>query len=90
MLGAKLGRLYHQKWVKGTNPPDESLLSAPDNTSFANYSHDYELVDQMRIFPFEPRTVVALALAGLLPRVPLLATVMPIEEIFKLLLKVLG
>jgi hypothetical protein len=89
-LGAKLGRLYHQKWVKGINPTYESLLSAPDNTSLANYSHDYELVDQMRIFPFEPRTVVALALAGLLPMVPLLATVMPVEEIFKLLLKVLG
>ena len=65
-------------------------FGAPDNTSLANYSHDYELVDRMRIFPFEPRTVVALALAGLLPIVPLLATVMPMAEIFKLLLKVLG
>jgi hypothetical protein len=89
-LGAKLGRLYHQKWVKGINPADDSLLSTSDNTSLANYSRDYELVDQMRIFPFEPRTVIVLALAGLIPMVPLLATVMPMEQIFKLLLKVLG
>jgi hypothetical protein len=66
------------------------MLSAPDNTSLANYSHDYELVERMRAFPFEPRTAVVLAIAGLLPLVPLLATVMPMEEIFKLLLKVLG
>jgi len=88
-LACKLGRLYDQKWVKG-NPLGESLLSTPDNTSLADYSHDYELVDRMRVFPFEPRTAVALALAGLIPMAPLLATVMPIEEIFKLLLKALG
>lgn len=88
-LGCKLGRLYDGKWVKG-NPLGESLLSAPDNTSLANYSHDYELVDRMRVFPFEPRTAVVLALAALIPMVPLLATVMPMEEIFKLLLKALG
>jgi hypothetical protein len=76
--------LYDRKWVKG-NPAGESLLSTPDNTSLANYSRDYELVDRMRVFPFEPRTVVAPALAGLIPMVPLLATVMPMEEIFKLL-----
>lgn len=89
-LGGQLGRLYHRKWVKGINPGGESMLSAPDNTSLANYSHDYELVERMRAFPFEPRTAVVLAIAGLLPLVPLLATVMPMEEIFKLLLKVLG
>jgi len=89
-LACKLGRLYDQKWVKGMTPAGESLLSTPDNTSLANYSRDYELVDRMRVFPFEPRTAVALALAGLIPMVPLLATVMPMEEIFKLLLKALG
>jgi len=88
-LACKLGRLYDRKWVQG-NPLGESLLSTPDNTSLANYSHDYELVDRMRVFPFEPRTAVALALAGLIPMVPLLATVMPMDEIFKLLLKALG
>ena len=89
-LACKLGRLYDQKWVKGRIPAGESLLSAPDNTSLANYSRDYELVDRMRVFPFEPRTAVVLALAGLIPMVPLLATVMPMEEIFKLILKTLG
>jgi hypothetical protein len=89
-LACKLGRLYDQKWARGITPVGESLLSTPDNTSLANYSRDYELVDRMRVFPFEPRTAGALALAGLIPMVPLLATVMPMEEIFKLLLKALG
>jgi hypothetical protein len=88
-LGVQLGRLYHEKWVKGINGADDSLLSTPDNTSLANYSRDFELVEQTRPFPFEPRTAVFLALAALIPMVPLLATVMPMEEIFELLLKVL-
>ncbi len=88
-LGVKLGRLYHQKWVGEINPADESLLSAPDNASLANYSRDFELVEQMRPFPFEPRTALVLALAGLIPMAPLLTAVMPMQEIFELLLKVL-
>ena len=51
---------------------------------------DYELVDRMRVFPFEPRTAVVLALAGLIPMAPLLALVMPMEEIFKLFLKAMA
>jgi hypothetical protein len=86
-LGTKLARVYDQKWVKGMTPLGESFLSTPDNASLANYSRDYELVDRMRVFPFDPRTAVGLALAGLVPMVPLLATVMPMEEIFKLVLK---
>jgi hypothetical protein len=89
-LGCKLGRFYDQKWVKGFSRIGESLLAMPDNTSLANFSRNYELVDRMRVFPFEPRTAVVLAVAGLIPMVPLLATVMPMEEIFKLLLKALG
>jgi len=89
-LACKLGRLYDQKWVKGVTPGSESFLSTPDNTSLANYSRDYELVDRMRIFPFDPRTAGALAVAGLLPMVPLLATVMPMAEILKLVLRAMG
>jgi hypothetical protein len=75
--------------VKGISTGDDSLLSTPDNTSLANYSRDFELVEQTRAFPFEPKTVFILALAGLILVVSLLATVMPMQEIFELLLKVL-
>ncbi|MGC2269540.1 MAG: hypothetical protein WA608_22330, partial [Candidatus Acidiferrales bacterium] len=85
-LGCNLGRLYHRKWMTGSNLAAESLLTVPDNNSLANYSRDYELVDRMRAFPFEPRTAIVLVLASLIPMAPLVATVMPVGEIFKLLL----
>jgi len=89
-LACTLGRLYDRKWVQAMTPATESILSTSDNTSLANYSRDYELVDRMRVFPFDPRTAFGLALAGLVPMVPLLATVMPMAEIFKLVLKTIG
>lgn len=89
-LACTLGRLYDRKWVQAMTPAAESILSTSDNTSLANYSRDYELVDRMRVFPFDPRMAVGLALAGLVPMVPLLATVMPMQEIFKLVLKAMG
>lgn len=89
-LGSGLGRLFHQKWVKGVNPAGESELGNPDISSLADYGRAYELVDQMRIFPFEPRTAVVLALAGLIPMVPLLATVLPMEQMLKLFMAVLA
>jgi len=89
-LACMLGRLYDRKWVQATTPAAESILSTSDNASLATYSRDYELVDRMRVFPFDPRTAVGLALAGLVPMVPLLATVIPMQEIFKLVLKVMG
>ena len=89
-VACNLGRLYDRKWVKGTTPGAESMLSASDNASLANYSRNYELVEHMRAFPFDLRTVIGLALAGLIPMVPLLATVVPMEEIFKLVLKAMG
>ena len=89
-LACTLGRLYDRKWLQAATPAAESILSTSDNASLANYSRDYELVDRMRVFPFDPRTAIGLTLAGLVPMVPLLATVMPMQEIFKLVLKAMG
>jgi hypothetical protein len=89
-LACNLGRLYDRKWLKGMTPGTESILSTSDNASLANFSHDYELVESMKPFPFDRRTAIGLALAGLIPMVPLLATVMPMAEIFKLVLKAMG
>jgi hypothetical protein len=42
----------------------------------------------MKLFPMGPRTPIHLALACLVPMAPLLLTVMPLEDILKLLVKV--
>ena len=48
-------------------------------------NRNIQLLADVADFSFEPRTSVVLALVGLIPMVPLRATVMPTQEIFKLL-----
>jgi len=44
-------------------------------------------VEKMKPLPVDPRTLLHLVLASLLPLTPLLLTVMPLKDILKLLLK---
>jgi hypothetical protein len=41
-----LDYLYHQRWLTGINIAGHSVLSTSNNTSLANYSRDFELVEQ--------------------------------------------
>jgi hypothetical protein len=69
--------------------PEIHCFPLPTILRGRNYSGDLELVEQTRPCPFEPRRAVLLALAALIPIVPLLATIMPMEEVFELLSEVL-
>jgi hypothetical protein len=89
-LGTTYTSLFQEKWVKGMNPSGEPILGSSDIQSLANFGNSYDLVTRMRVFPFEPRAAVTLALAALLPMVPVLATAMPIKEVLKIASKVLG
>jgi len=46
-------------------------------------------VEKMRVTPFNMKTVLVLAVITLLPVVPLLLTIVPLEELLGKLLKVL-
>jgi hypothetical protein len=89
-LGTNYTSLFEEKWVDGTSPPGEPILGSADIQSLADYGNSYELVRRTRMFPFEPRVAVVLALAALIPHVPLAAMVMPIQDLLKMVLKLLG
>lgn len=80
---------FHRKWIEGQNPAEEALLGTGDIQSLADLGNSYELVEKMKPIPIDPRTVLHLVAAGLLPMVPLLLTVMPLDELLKLVMKVL-
>jgi hypothetical protein len=80
---------FHKKWIEGQNPNHEALLGTADIQSLADLGNSYELVEKMKPIPIDPRTVLHLVAASLLPMVPLLLTVMPLKDILKLLMKVL-
>jgi hypothetical protein len=80
---------FQKKWI-GNGPPDrEPLLGTADIQSLADLGNSYSFIERMNAVPVNPRTPLLLAVAALLPMVPLLLTVMPAKEIAKLLFKMI-
>ena len=44
----------------------------------------------MRVVPIESRDLIAIALPAVIPAIPLMATVMPVADVFKTLLRFLA
>lgn len=81
-------REFEAKWLRGGAPPDEPLLGSADIQSLADLSNSVEGVRTMRSVPITRDAVIRLVLATAAPVLPLLLTIMPLEERAKKLLGV--
>jgi hypothetical protein len=80
---------FQRKWIRNETPDREPLLGTSDIQSLADLGNSYAFIQHMGGIPINPRTLIHLALASLLPMTPLLLTVMPLKDVLKLLFKVL-
>jgi hypothetical protein len=80
---------FQRKWISGENPDHEPLLGTGDIQSLADLGNSYAMIKKVGGLPLDPRTLIHLTIASLLPMTPLLLTVMPLKEVLKLVLKVL-
>jgi hypothetical protein len=87
-LGTAYTSSFHRKWIVGLPTPEELLLGTSDIQSLADLGNSFGIIGKMHTLPMGPRTAIHLAWACLIPMAPLLLTVMPLEEILKVLLKV--
>jgi hypothetical protein len=88
-LATEYTGLFHKKWIERRNPDNEPLLGTNDLQSLADLDNSYTIIEKMKPIPLDPRTLIHLVVASLLPMTPLLLTVMPLKDVLKLLLKVL-
>jgi hypothetical protein len=89
-LGSRYTQLFDRKWVEGIAPAEEPLLGTADIQSLADLGNSYEVVRKMRPVPIELSDFIAMALPGVIPALPLAATVMPVAEILKGILRLLA
>lgn len=75
--------------MRGGAPADEPLVGSADIQSLADLGNSYVVVRTMRITPITRDAVVRLGAATLVPIVPLLLTMMPLEELVKMLFGIL-
>jgi hypothetical protein len=90
ILGSEYTQEFHRKWIQKTAQADEPLLGTGDIQSLADLGNSFAIVKSMRIVPAAATDFIGLILPGLVPAVPLAATVMPVGQILTDLLKLVA
>ena len=87
-LAQRYVREFDSKWLRGGAPEGEPLIGSADIQSLADLGNSYEVVKGMRFVPFTGQTVLQLAITTLVPVVPLMLTLISLEQLIERLLKV--
>jgi hypothetical protein len=82
-------RDFDAKWVRQAGGGDQPLLGSADVQSLADLGTSYSVVQGMRVVPVTKQAMFQLCLATIAPIVPLLLTLMPLEELLKKLFGIL-
>ena len=88
-LAERYVREFDAKWLRGGAPADEPLVGSGDIQSLADLGNSFEVVRTMQLAPITRDAVLRLVAATLAPVVPLLLTMMPLEELVKKLFGIL-
>jgi hypothetical protein len=79
---------FDEKWIRG-GAKGEEILGTADLQSLADLANSYSVVKEMRLVPFGLNDIARLAAATALPVLPLMLTIMPLEELVTRLLKII-
>jgi hypothetical protein len=86
-LVLRYNRAFHEKWVEGKAAEGEPLLGSADIQSLADLGNSFQFIREMKVVPFSLRVILQLAVVTLLPALPLVLLVMPIEAVLDLMTK---
>jgi hypothetical protein len=88
-LAARYVREFDVKWLRGGAKGDEALVGSGDIQSLADLANSFEVVRTMRLAPITRDALIRLIAATAVPVVPLMLTMMPLEELLRKLLGIL-
>jgi hypothetical protein len=73
---------FDSKWIRG-GAVKERLIDSSDVQSLADLSNSFQVINEMRWVPFDKETVLQVILYVLIPILPLVLTMIPLEELIK-------
>lgn len=88
-LAERYVREFDAKWLRGGTDAEERLVGSADIQSLADMCNSFEVVRTMHFAPFTRQSILLLSGATLAPVVPLVLTLMPLEELLKKLFGIL-
>jgi hypothetical protein len=88
-LANRYMREFDSKWVRGRAPAEEPLIGSADIQSLADMGNSYSVVQEMAIYPISRNGLFQLVVLAAAPLLPLVLTIMPLEELLKRLFGIL-
>jgi len=85
----ELSDKFAAKWLRKRGDNEESILSSPDPSSLADLNSSFDTVLTMRSVVFDHQFVILFVIATCLPALPLIATVIPLQDLLMEILKAL-
>jgi hypothetical protein len=82
-LAERYVREFDVKWLRGGAAANEPLVGSADIQSLADLGNSFEIVKTMRLAPITRGALLGLCVAVLAPIVPLMFTMMSLEELVK-------
>jgi hypothetical protein len=82
-------RQFEEKWIQHRGTDQESLVEVQDVRLVAGLAQAFDHIEQVHLIPLDKRAEVVLFLAAVIPMVPLLGTVVGLNEILSMLGKFL-
>ena len=82
-LGSEYVLEFDRKWLHGGAAKDEPLVGSADIQSLADLSGSFDVVRSMRPTPFSLEQLFYLVLITVAPILPLVLTMIPLEELLK-------
>lgn len=87
-LGSRHADAFSRKWMEAREA-GESPLGSPDIGSLADLATGYVGVDRMRVVPFDKEVLIGLVILIAFPLLPLMLTVIPVNEILPRILEII-
>lgn len=83
ILASKYVYEFDLKWVRGGATVDERLIGSGDIQSLADLANSFQVIRDTRSLPFDKDSVIQVILFVLIPMLPLVLTMIPLEELIK-------
>jgi hypothetical protein len=85
-LASRYVKEFDRKWVRGGAADDEPLIGSGDIQSLADLGNSFQVIRDIQPFPFGRDKVIQHLVITLLPILPLVLTIIPLEELITKLL----
>jgi hypothetical protein len=81
-------RAFDRKWIEARSNAGE-LLGTADLQALNDLCGAFASLEKARVVPFGPRVIVSVLVAAVIPMLPLVAAVMPLDELLRRIAKAL-